>query len=122
MVLGFSEKPNEMKDRVEFASFFKYNQRIFKGCDSTYRDWANQTDVEGFTEPSELLIFGHSLGVTDGDIIRSFIKAPNTRTVVYYHDEDAFSEELANATAILGVDYVIDTTGGKNRTLRFAEQ
>lgn len=122
MVLGFSEKTSEMKDSVDFASFRKYNQRIFKGTDSTYRDWLIQIYDNGFIEPCELLIFGHSLGVTDGDIIRSFIQAPNIRTVVYYHDEDAFSEELANATAILGADYVIDKTGGKNRTLRFAEQ
>ena len=123
MVLGIDEYLNsdEVRTRTDFASFRKYNQRIFKETDSSYRNWIaaieSQKDI-----PRELVIFGHSLGITDQDILRSLITAPNMRTVIYYHDEDAFSEKLANITAILGMDYVIERTGGEMHTLKFEQQ
>jgi hypothetical protein len=71
---------------------------------------------------SEVVIFGHSLGITDNDILKSFITLPNTRTVVYYHDEEAFSQQVSNITAILGREEVITRTGGQDRTLEFRDQ
>lgn len=70
----------------------------------------------------EVIIFGHSLGITDKDILKSFITLPDTRTVVYHHDEASFSEQVSNMTAILGMDEVIDRTGGEERTLEFRNQ
>lgn len=70
----------------------------------------------------EVIIFGHSIGITDKDILRSFITLPDTRTVVYHHDEKTFSDQVSNMTAILGTDEVIARTGGKNRSLEFRNQ
>ena len=70
----------------------------------------------------EVIIFGHSLGVTDKDILKAFISLPDTRTVVYYHNEESFSHQVSNMTAILGVDEVIARTGGRERTLEFRNQ
>lgn len=70
----------------------------------------------------EVIVFGHSLGVTDKDILQSFITLPDTRTVVYYHDEESFSSQVSNLTAILGMDEVIARTGGSKRTLKFVNQ
>ena len=72
--------------------------------------------------PMEVIIFGHSLGITDEDILKSFITLPNTRTLVYYHSEEAFSQQVSNITAILGKEEVIARTGGRDRTLEFRDQ
>lgn len=106
---------------MEFAGFRKYNQRILRRTSSTYRDWLDHIRDTPHVQ-RELIIFGHSIGVTDKDVLRPFILAPNMRTVVYYHDDTAFSEKLANMTPIIGMEEVISRTGGKNRTLIFAEQ
>lgn len=70
----------------------------------------------------EVIIFGHSLGITDEDILKAFITLPDTRTVVYYHSDESFSSQVSNMTAILGVDEVIARTGGRERTLEFRNQ
>lgn len=71
---------------------------------------------------NEVVIFGHSLGLTDRDILRSIITLPDTRTVVYYHDEEAFSSQVSNLSSILGTNEVIARTGGEERTLEFRDQ
>ena len=71
---------------------------------------------------SEVVVFGHSLGLTDRDILKSFITLPDTRTVVYYHDEKSFSSQVSNLSSILGADELITRTGGEARTLEFRDQ
>lgn len=75
-----------------------------------------------FAVRRELVVFGHSLGVTDGDILESFITLPDTRAAVYYHDEEPFSSQVSNMAAILGMHEVVARTGGKCRTLEFRNQ
>lgn len=70
----------------------------------------------------EVIIFGHSLGITDKDILKAFITLPDTRTVVYYHSDESFSSQVSNMALILGVDEVIARTGGRERTLEFRNQ
>lgn len=77
---------------------------------------------EGNKRRKEVIVFGHSLGITDKDILWSFITLPDTRTVIYYHSEEAFSSQVSNLAAILGVDEVVERTGGANRTLEFRDQ
>lgn len=69
-----------------------------------------------------LYIFGHSLGVTDGNIIERFVKAPNMRTVIYYYDEDHLDLAVTNLTAIMGKDEMIAGTGGAKHSLEFRSQ
>lgn len=81
-----------------------------------------KSEVEKQEKRREVIIFGHSLGITDKDILKAFIMLPDTRTVVYYHNEESFSSQVSNMTAILGVDEVIARTGGEERTLEFKNQ
>lgn len=62
---------------------------------------------------NEVMIFGHSLGLTDRDILKAFITLHDTRTVVYYHDEKLFSSQVSNLSSILGADELIVRTGGE---------
>jgi hypothetical protein len=81
-----------------------------------------KSGVEKKKNRKEVIIFGHSLGITDKDILKAFVTLPDARTVVYYHNEESFSSQVSNMTAILGVDEVIARTGGRERTLEFRNQ
>lgn len=123
LVLGMDEylNPEAVKNVIGFAPFRKYNQRIFKETDSNYMDWLDNIK-EGQTLDRMLFIFGHSIGITDKDIIGPFVTANDMRTVLYYHNEDAFSNQVSNLTAIIGMDEMIKRTGGKRHTMEFRKQ
>lgn len=123
MVLGFDEHlgSEDIKDLIGFAPFRKYNQRIFKATDSNYMDWLDYIKG-GKTLDRMLFIFGHSIGITDKDIIGAFIQGNDMRSVLFYHSEDAFIDQVSNLTAIIGMDEMIHRTGGKSHTMEFRMQ
>ncbi len=123
MVLGIDEYLGDegIKNLIGYAPFRKYFQRIFKATDSNYMDWLDNIS-EGVTLDRMLYIFGHSIGITDKDIISSFVLSNDMRTVLFYHDEEAFSNQVANLTAIIGMNEMIKRTGGKAHTLEFCKQ
>lgn len=123
MVLGMDEylKPEAVKRMIGFAQFRKYNQRIFKETDSNYIDWLD--NIKTYTECNRILcIMGHSLGISDKDIIGPFVTAKNMKTILYYHNIDALNNQVANLTAIIGMDEMISRTGGKKHTIEFHKQ
>lgn len=123
IVLGMDEylPTEEIKDHIGFASFRKYNQRIVKATNTSYMDWLKQIEAN----PSEkrlLIIFGHSVGTTDGDIIRAFIRQKGMQTIIFYHDEDTLNTAVANLSAILDKDELVSRTGGKDHSMEFRHQ
>lgn len=125
MVLGIDEYlDNESAaKRIEFASFKKYNQRIYKCTDSNYIDWLDDCKKSNnSTAHKKLYIFGHSLGLTDKDIIGDFVKAEGMETTIFYHNDRTFNSMVSNMTAIIGMDEMIARNGGRKRTMRFLEQ
>lgn len=123
MVLGIDEHLGSegIKNLIGYAPFRKYNQRIFKGTDSNYMDWLDNIK-EGKTLDRVLYIFGHSIGITDKDIIGAFVTANDMRSVLFYHNDDSFSSQVSNLTAIIGMDEMIRRTGGKTHTMEFRMQ
>ena len=74
LVLGVQEtiKADNAEEELELLVFKKYYQRIYKGTDSQYLDWLS--NLERFKNQSyEIYIFGHSLDVTDHEVLRAFI-------------------------------------------------
>ena len=74
MVLGIDEYlPTDRRNKeVEFIAFKKYYQRIYKKTENEYKSWLAEIDKqrkEGRNQENKLYIFGHSLDVTDGDIL-----------------------------------------------------
>jgi hypothetical protein len=125
MVLGIDEYlDNESAaKRIEFASFKKYNQRIYKCTDSNYIDWLDDCKkINNSTAHKKLYIFGHSLGLTDKDIIGDFVKAEGMETTIFYHNDRTFNSMVSNMTAIIGMDEMIARNGGRKRTMKFQEQ
>ena len=69
-----------------------------------------------------LYIFGHSLDVTDKDILRDLILNDNVYTTIFYHDKDTMGQQIANLVKVIGQDELIRRTGGSEKTIEFKKQ
>lgn len=67
-------------------------------------------------------IFGHSLDVTDKDILSDLILNDNVQTTIFYHDKDAMGQQIANLVKVIGQDELIRRTGGITKTIEFKLQ
>jgi hypothetical protein len=65
---------------------------------------------------------GHSLVASDYDLLHRVFSLPSMRTAIFYKDDDSFSDLLANMTAIMGKNYLIERTASDKRTLKFVDQ
>jgi hypothetical protein len=73
-------------------------------------------------EIHNIYIFGHSLDVTDGDVLRDLILNDNVKTTIFYHNRDAMGQQIANLVKIIGQDELIRRTGGSTKTIEFKMQ
>ncbi len=69
-----------------------------------------------------LYIFGHSLDVTDKDILRDLILNDNVHTTIFYHNKEAMGQQIANLVKVIGQDELIRRTGGNTKTIEFKQQ
>lgn len=127
MVLGIDEYLSEDRrsKEIEFIAFKKYYQRIYKKAGNEYKKWLNQIDENvkaGRKEENILYIFGHSLDVTDGDVLREFINHENLKTVIFYRNKEQLGQQIANLVKILKSDTVIEKVYGNNPTITFQQQ
>lgn len=82
---------------------------------------------------NNLYIFGHSLDITDRDILRDLIMNDNVYTTIYYHkayddngkDDNGRNDlgtKIANLVKVIGQDELIRRTGGSTKTIEFKLQ
>ncbi len=145
MVLGIDEYlPIDRKDKeISFIAFKKYYQRIYKGTGCEYKDWmytikesAKSIESklrEGYPEQipfikftndarHNLYIFGHSLDVTDKDILRDLILNDNVYTKIFYFNKIDLASKIANLVKVIGQDELIRRSGGSTKTIEFKLQ
>ena len=148
MVLGIDEYlPSDRENKeIDFIAFKKYFQRIFKGTGCRYRDWIDiilsrrekeknirqqknihedehiPFDCFGKDYRHMLYIFGHSLDMTDKDVLRDLILNDNVKTIIYYLDSDDLKSKIANLVKVIHQDELIRRTGGGARTIEFRLQ
>lgn len=138
MVLGFEEYlPNSKKDNdLEFTYYKKYFQRILKGTGNEYLSWLKLGEDETLTTDSDALmageidlnhknhiyIFGHSLDITDKEILRELILRDSVRTTIYYHDEGTHERLIINLIKIIGQEQLIAKTHGMPPDIEFVKQ
>ncbi|RKI37101.1 hypothetical protein D7V86_24940 [bacterium D16-51] len=143
MVLGIDEYlDDDRKNKdVEFLAFKKYYQRIYKQTGCKYKEWVDEIRESGkeieikfrkefptqipfnnFYHKHYMYIFGHSLDMTDGDILRELILNDNVHTTIFYHNKDVMGQQIANLVKVIGQDKLIKRTGGSTKTIEFKQQ
>ncbi|WOO35801.1 AbiH family protein [Anaerocolumna sp. AGMB13020] len=78
--------------------------------------------LNGKTETHNVYIFGHSLDITDKDILRDLILNNNVQTTIFYHNKDVYGQQIANLVKVIGQDELIRRTGGPDKTITFRQQ
>ncbi len=115
IVLGINsttedELEKEREPNTTFIVFKKYYQRILKNCDADFlplleeeRYNLNLGNYKKYKQynPDELMIVGHSLDITDRDIIKELFSICG-KVCVYYHSVNEFGKYIKNLTQIFG--------------------
>lgn len=139
MVLGIDEylSDDRKNEDIEFIAFKKYFQRIHKGTGCKYKEWLDEIkerfsssendewDLKWVLAKQEyhLYIFGHSLDITDKDILRELILTRGMFTTIYYRNLEQKGQQIANLVKVIGQDELIKRTGGGSaRTIEFKRQ
>lgn len=123
MVLGIDEFLSLEKQNIyiEFVEFKKFYQRIYKETGCKYKSWVDEIKKEqvwyGGYEKHNLYIYGHSLDITDGDILRDLILNDNINTTIFYHDKETMGKQIANLVKVIGESELIKRTGGSTKTI-----
>lgn len=124
LVLGIDEylNENEKNINVEFIQFKKFFQRIYKGTGCLYNDWIMECFENRLINELNLYFIGHSLDVTDKDILKKLILFDEANTTIYYHNQEALGRMIANLVKVIGEDELISRTGGSKATINFVQQ
>lgn len=112
LVLGADDTLPDIEKSTNLCclKFKKYFQRIYKQTGNEYKHFLETSETQH--EPIISYFFGHSLAVTDGDVIRDIINRSH-HVVIFYHDDIQHREEIVNLVAILGKDKMIDYAENK---------
>lgn len=98
LVLGISETLSSEKANTEhsFIYFKKYFQRIYKKTGAKYTDWLKNVTF------NTVYIYGHSLDITDKEILYDIITHQNVKKIIiFYYDETHYRQEISNLVKIL---------------------
>ena len=127
MIIGINEYLSD-KERDEdnyFAEFKKFFQRIYKQTGCQYTEWLKEhtNNLERFrkSNPPELNIYfyGHSLDITDKDVLFRLITEEHSKIYIYYYDRDNYKKQIINLIKIIGEDELIKMTNAENRKIEF---
>lgn len=112
LVLGADDTLPDAEESTNLCclKFKKYFQRIYKQTGNDYKKFLDS--AESKNEPVNSYFFGHSLAMTDGDVIQEIINRSD-HVVIYYHNDTQHREEIVNLVAILGKDKMIDYAENK---------
>ena len=105
--IAFYEKELTKSDRLDFQRIMA-GKRIGKLKSNPIRH--------------NLYIFGHSLDITDKDVLQELIMTENVYTTIYYHNKEAMGKQIANLVKIIGQDELIKRTSGSEKTIDFKKQ
>ena len=102
-------------------------------------DWLEEYETNNIvkyasleSEDLNVYIFGHSLDVTDEDILRRFIldeykKALRgdglvVRTTIFHFNQDALGKQIANLVKVIGQDNLISMVHGSDAKIILQQQ
>ena len=123
MVLGIDEylTGESISKEINFIAFKKYYQRIHKETGCKYKNWVEQIHSNEL-EHHNLYIFGHSLDITDGDVLRELILNENVKTTIFYYNKDVYGSQIKNLVQVISRDQLIQRVYGDHRSIIFKKQ
>lgn len=103
IVLGIdSDKSDNLENMdVSFLKFKKYYQRVFYKTDLAYLDFLKEHDPANKEDYYDLYVIGHSLDVTDQEVIRECFARANS-IFIFYYCEDNLSDLISNLVSVFG--------------------
>lgn len=123
MVIGIDEYLTEEEEKADknlkYLGFRKYFQRIVKGTDASYKNIFKNVRND---DTIELYIFGHSLDVTDRDILKEIILNPNVKVTIFSKDKTAQKGQVNNLVKVLSSKDVIENTYSNEPKIKFKIQ
>lgn len=145
MVLGIDEYLDDSRKNidVDYIQFKKYFQRIHKETGCKYKMWIKEMQEDDEKKYNEIIsiqpkadkemtrklclrhnlyIFGHSLDVTDKDILKELILNENVITTIFYLNKQVYAQQIANLVKVIGQDELIKRVSGPNKTIIFKKQ
>ena len=109
LVLGIDEFLSDLEENVDtdFIEFKKFYQRIYKKTGCSYMKWLR--DIEQQKIDAHIFIFGHSLDITDKDILYPFLNLEKAKTDIYYHSKKSFGNQIKKLVKLLGEANLIES-------------
>lgn len=135
MVLGVNEywDDDDKNIRTNFNLYKKFVQRIIKETDIIYKKALNKisseytrlkakfSDYDGLNS-NHAYFFGHSLDVTDGDILREIMETPGISITIFYKDKQQQANQIANLSKILTQDKLLEYAVSTKPKIVFVQQ
>lgn len=126
LILGIDEylDNTDRNQYVDFIQFKKFFQRIYKGTGSSYKEWLETFEIHKkefskLRRGLNIYFIGHSLDVTDKDILKDLMLHEGANTTIYYHNQEALSRLITNLVKVIGEDELISRTGGYHGSIKF---
>lgn len=123
MVLGINEywPKKERNKNTNFTVFKKFAQRIQKDVGIENYKWFDEIlyDYKKRSEFAKVFIFGHSLDVTDKDILCDYLKSAATEVTIYCIDNETEGEYIANLIKIMGEKRLLEKINQYPQKLKF---
>jgi hypothetical protein len=117
MVLGFAyeDEKQSMAENSDSIYFEKYFQRIQKklGVLPEKRFYASE-NISEINKVAVVIFFGHSMGISDGDVIKKIIEDLSKYVAIYYYDQVDYEEKVINLIKVLGKEKVLELVGDEN--------
>ena len=132
MVLGIDEYLDEKNKNIEldFIQFKKYYQRIYKNTGCKYKKWLEEIEENNHIFSKSILsntflnniyFYGHSLDITDKDILQELIMLPKSQITIFYYSKNDYKQKISNLVRLIGQDYLNSNVYGSNPKIIFKE-
>lgn len=113
IVLGIN---NDDKDELEnmdadLIRFKKYYQRAIKDTFYSVADFLNEQN-----DDYNVAIVGHSIDITDRDILVGIMEHPRAKITIYYHDDKAHRLQMTNLINMVGKSWFDELRNKKKVT------
>lgn len=117
IVLGFNSLEDNRLD-ISFSDYIKYFQMVSKDVTT---DIFNEIENLPKDENIETMIFGHSMDVTDQNILKAIIEKSNIVYVMFRNNKHK-AELIKNVIALYGEQKFMELCLRKDKKIRFIKQ